>query len=236
MVKSTYGTGCFVLANTGTAQLASHNRLLTTLAWQLDGKRCYALEGSIFVAGSAVQWLRDGLGMIKQAEESEALAQSVADTAGVYLVPAFTGLGAPHWQPEARGVISGLTPGATRAHLVRATLEAMSYQTRDLLDAFERDGVKPTTLRIDGGMARNNWLAQDLADILDTAVERATITESTAWGAAMLASVGVSLHPSLVDAAKSWTAQRRFLPAMEKSMVATRMDGWRRAVRQALTQ
>lgn len=234
MVKSTYGTGCFVLANTGRTLLASSHRLLSTIAWQLGGERCYALEGSIFVAGSAIAWLRDGLGLIESSAESAALAQSVEDSGSVYVVPAFAGLGAPHWAPDARGTITGITGGTSRAHIVRATLEAMSYQTCDLMTAFRADGLSPARLRIDGGMARNDWLAQDLADMLDVPVDRPQITEATAWGAAMLAMVGAGLQPDLEAAAASWQAEAQFTPQLDAGQRAGRLAGWARAVRQTL--
>lgn len=229
-VKSTYGTGCFVLANVGHAPVHSAHRLLSTVAWQSSGERHYALEGSIFVAGSLIQWLRDSLGLITSAAETEELAGSVANTSGVYVVPALAGLGAPHWRPEARGLICGLTGGAGRAHVVRAALEAMSYQTNDLLTAFRTDGVDAQTLRIDGGMAANDWLAQDLADITGLAVERPASTEATAWGAAMLAAVGCGAVASLEALATGWQAQARFTPALDAPRRARRLAGWNDAL------
>ena len=191
MLKSTYGTGCFALLNTGDKPVMSRNRLLTTIAYQLDGKRTYALEGSIFVAGAAVQWLRDGLGIIRRAAESQELARAADPTHGVYFVPALVGLGAPHWDAEARGAIFGITRGTTRAEIARAALESVAYQTRDLLEAMQRDWDEPagarTVLRVDGGMVASDWTMQFLADILGAPVDRPKILETTAVGAAYLA-------------------------------------------------
>jgi glycerol kinase len=235
MVKSTYGTGCFALLNTGDKAVRSRNRLLSTVAWRLDGEVTYALEGSIFVAGAAVQWLRDGLGVIRHAAESEALARSVADSGGVYLVPAFTGLGAPWWDPDARGAVLGLTRDSTSAHLVRAALEAVCYQTADLLRAMADDaGAAPAALRVDGGMVANGWLCQRLADILDLPVERPAIIETTALGAARLAGYAIGLHPSLEHVASSWHAERRFEPSMNETQRERLLAGWQTAVRRVL--
>jgi glycerol kinase len=231
MIKSTYGTGCFVLLNIGDAPLASRNRLVTTVAYRLGGHATYALEGSIFVAGAAVQWLRDGLSLIGTAAETEALAQSVADTGGVYLVPAFTGLGAPHWDPDARGAIFGLTRDTGRAQLVRATLESVGYQTRDLLEAMTADGARPTALRVDGGMTVNNWLMQLLADLLGVPVERPRVVETTALGAAYLAGLGAGVYGSLDDIAANWARDRRFEPALGATSRDRLYAGWRDAVR-----
>ncbi len=236
MLKSTYGTGCFALLNTGETAIPSHNRLLTTVAWRLDGRTTYAIEGSIFIAGAAVQWIRDGLGLIADAAESEAIAAALPDTAGVYLVPAFTGLGAPWWDPDARGAILGLTRASTREHVVRAALESVCYQTADLMRAMAEDvaaaGVArpPAELRVDGGMVRNGWLCQYLADILDRPVDRPAVTETTALGAAYLAGLAVGLHPSMEAIAASWRRERRFLPAMDAATREARLEGWRDAV------
>ncbi|HEY9567329.1 MAG TPA: glycerol kinase GlpK, partial [Thalassobaculum sp.] len=208
-IKSTYGTGCFVILNTGDAPVRSSNRLLTTLCYRIGGKPTYALEGAIFVSGAVVQWLRDGLGIIQAASETEALARSVKDSGGVYLVPAFTGMGAPYWDAEARGAMFGLTRDTGRAHLARAALEAVAYQTRDLFRAMAEDGVKPGILRVDGGMAANDWLMQFLADVLTIPVERPRVTETTALGAAALAALQAGIHGSLDDVAKSWVLDRR---------------------------
>jgi glycerol kinase len=232
--KATYGTGAFVLTNTGAAAPVSTNRLLTTIAWQIGGSRAYALEGSVFVAGSLVKWLRDSLGLVESAAETETLARAVPDNGGVYLVPALVGLGAPWWRPEARGALTGLSFAATRAHVVRAALEAQSYQTLDLMTAFAADGAPWESLRIDGGMAANGWLAQDLADLLDIAVERPAFIETTALGAAMLAGVGAGLFASLEAAAAMRGRVERFAPALDAAARAARIEGWRAAVARVL--
>jgi glycerol kinase len=232
--KATYGTGAFVLTNTGAELRPSANRLLSTIAWQLDGDRRYALEGSIFVAGSLIKWLRDEIGLIRSAGESESLARCVPDSGGVSIVPAFVGLGAPHWEPNARGAIAGLTFGASRAHVVRAALEAMGNQTHDLMTAFASDGAVWQSLRIDGGMVANDWLAQDLADMLGLDVERPGFIETTALGAAMLAGVGCGLFGSLEEAAVMRGGVERFSPAIDAAIRSERLDGWRGAVRRVL--
>ncbi|HST37034.1 MAG TPA: glycerol kinase [Allosphingosinicella sp.] len=232
--KGTYGTGAFVLTHTGDKAPVSQSRLLTTVAWQLGGKRAYALEGSVFVAGSLIQWLRDSLGIIAKSPESEAMARSVADNGGVYLVPALAGLGAPHWRPEARAAISGLSFASGRAHVVRAALEAQAYQTHDLMTAFAGDGAAWERLKIDGGMSANDWLAQDLADVLELEVERPDFVETTALGAAMLAGVGAGLFGSLEEAAAMRGAVRRFAPAMDGETRVARLAGWRTAVEAVL--
>ena len=215
MVKNTYGTGCFMLMHTGTRPVDSHSHLITTIAWQRDGKREFALEGSIFVAGAAVQWLRDGLGLIRSAEEVEALAASVPDNGGVYLVPAFAGLGAPHWDPYARGILAGLTRGATAGHVARATLEAIAYQTYDILAAMQADaGIALKELRVDGGATRNNLLMQFQADILGVPVVRPKMPESTAQGAAFLAGLAVGFWRDAAEIDHHWSAERVFEPAM----------------------
>jgi glycerol kinase len=234
LVKATYGTGTFVLAHAGETPPTSANRLLSTVAWRLDGRAAYALEGSIFVAGSAIQWLRDGLGIIETAAATEALARSVPDSGGVHFVPAFAGLGAPYWRADARGLITGLTGGTTRAHIVRACLEAMSHQTADLFDALAADGVTPNCLRVDGGMVANDWVCQDLADMLGIKVERPQVIETTAMGAAMLAAVGAGLFASLEEAQKMWRTDRVFEPALDEASRAERRAGWRKAVERVL--
>ena len=231
MIKSTYGTGCFVLLNTGATPVASRSRLVTTVAYRLAGRATYALEGSIFVAGAAVQWLRDGLKLIGSAGETEALAKSVFDAGGVYLVPAFTGLGAPHWDAGARGAIFGLTRDTGRAHLVRATLEAVAFQTRDLLEAMAADGARPTALRVDGGMTVNDWLMQLLADLLGVPVERPRVVETTALGAAYLAGLGAGIYGSLDDIATHWAGERRFEPALDAAKRDRLYANWRDAVK-----
>jgi glycerol kinase len=249
MVKSTYGTGCFALLNTGAAPVFSRSRLLTTLAWQLGGARTYALEGAIFVAGAAVQWLRDGLGIIREAGEAGALAAQADPAQKVYLVPGFTGLGAPWWDAEARGAIFGLTRNTGRAELARAALEAVAYQTRDLLDAMQADiggaervGVAAAgagenwVLRVDGGMTASDWTMQFLADLLGAPVDRPTVMETTALGAAYLAGLQAGLLPGPSQAATHWRLDRRFLPSMPREEAARRHAGWLDAVRRTRTR
>lgn len=227
--KATYGTGAFVLANMGAALPRSGHRLLGTVLCQLAGERTYALEGSVFVAGSLIKWLRDAMGLIADAAETEALARSVPDSGGVTVVPALAGLGAPHWNPEARGVIAGLSFATTRAHLARAALEAMAMQTADLARAFAADGAGWTTLRIDGGMSANDWMAQDLADVLQVPVERPGFVETTALGAAMLAGVGAGLFASLAEAAAAMRGPvRHFVPGGADQ--TARRAAWQRAL------
>jgi glycerol kinase len=238
MMKSTYGTGCFALLNTGSDMVRSRNRLLTTIAYRLDGRTTYALEGSIFIAGAAVQWLRDGLGVIGKAEESGTLAAKADGGQGVYLVPAFVGLGAPHWDSEARGAIFGLTRNSGPAELARAALESVAYQTRDLLDAMKKDwkGTAQTVLRVDGGMVASDWTMQRLADILDAPVDRPQILETTALGAAWLAGSMAGVWPGTGDFAKSWKLERRFEPQMDDRIRALKLKGWRDSVRRTLTE
>ena len=233
--KATYGTGAFILANTGRQQRVSNHRLLSTVAWQLGGVRTYALEGSVFVAGSLIKWLRDDLHMIRTAEETEALALSVPDSGGVTIVPAHSGLGAPHWAPQARGSISGLSFASGRSHIVRAALESMSHQTHDLMTAFASDGAAWEMLKIDGGMAANDWLAQDLADMTGLAVERPGFVETTALGAAMLAGLGCGMFASLEEAAAMRGDVRRFEPRLGADQRAHRLAGWRQAVSAVLS-
>ena len=229
--KATYGTGAFVLTNKGSAIPRSDHRLLGTVLNQRDGKRTYALEGSVFVAGSLVQWLRDTLGLIETSGQTEELARSVADSGEVVIVPALSGLGAPHWQPEARGVIAGLSFASGRAQIARAALEAMAHQTYDLAQAFAADGAAWTALRIDGGMSANDWMAQDLADILDLEVERPDFVETTALGAAMLAAVGCGLHADLETAAHAMRGRARsFAPQMVESVRETRLARYAKAL------
>ncbi len=231
MIKSTFGTGAFVLLNTGGEALESRNRLLTTIAYRLDGVASYALEGSVFTAGAAVQWLRDGLGLIASAAEVEALASSVPDTGGVYMVPAFTGLGAPYWDVAARGAIFGLTRDTGPGHLARATLDAVCYQTRDLIEAMAADGSPPAGLRVDGGMSANDWLMQRLADLLGLPVERPRVVETTALGAAYLAGLAVGLYGSLDEIAANWSGEAEFTPTLEEAARERLYDGWKAAVR-----
>jgi glycerol kinase len=232
--KATFGTGAFVLTQTGTTLRQSRHRLLSTILYQLNGERHYALEGSVFVAGSLVQWLRDDLGLISHAAETEPLARSVPDNGGVYLVPALSGLGAPHWRPDARATISGLSFAATKAHVARAALEAMAHQTYDLKTAFAADGADWAELRIDGGMVANDWMAQDLADILAIDVERPAFVETTALGAAMLAAVGCGLFPSLEDAATMRGGVTRFAPMLDDNARTARLSGWSDALARVL--
>ena len=231
MVKSTYGTGCFLIQNTGATPVASHNRLLTTVAYRLNGEVTYAVEGSIFVAGAALQWLRDGIKLIRHAGDSEALALQTDAASGVYLVPAFTGLGAPYWDPQARGAIFGLTRDTGIKEIVTAGLQAVCYQTRDLLEAMARDGAAaPSALRVDGGMVVNNWLMQCLADILGVPVERPQINETTALGAAYLAGLQAGLYRDLAQIASHWQRQQRFTPGMPEAQRARLYAGWLSAV------
>ena len=236
MMKSTYGTGCFALLNTGHTAVASQNRLLTTVAYQLDGKRTYALEGAIFIAGAAVQWLRDGLKLVKSASESGTLAKSADPNQQVYLVPAFVGLGAPYWNPQARGALFGLTRGTTNKELAQATLEAVCYQTRDLLEAMQKDwgSQGKTILRVDGGMTASDWTMQRLADILDAPVDRPQVLETTALGAAYLAGHQAGLLPKPSVFAKSWKRETRFVPKMKADVREAKYDGWKDAVRKLL--
>lgn len=237
MMKSTYGTGCFALLNTGTEPVRSRNRLLTTIAYQLDGKRTYALEGAIFIAGAAVQWLRDGLRFIKQASDVNALAQQ-ADPAGqVYLVPAFVGLGAPYWDADARGALVGLTRNSGPAEIAQAALEAVGYQTRDLLEAMHADwpAASGTVLRVDGGMTASDVTMQFIADILGAAVDRPVVMETTALGAAYLAGHKAGVCPDPAGFSKTWRLDRRFEPAMDQATRTRKWAGWQDAVRRTLT-
>ncbi|MCO5130128.1 MAG: glycerol kinase GlpK [Xanthobacteraceae bacterium] len=238
MVKSTYGTGCFALLNTGTEAVASKNRLLTTIAYQFDGRRTYALEGSIFVAGAAVQWLRDGLGLIRQASESGALAARADDSQSVILVPAFVGLGAPYWDAECRGALYGLTRATGPAELARAALESVCFQTRDLVEAMAGDwgAARKTVLRVDGGMVASDWTMQRLADVLDAPVDRPTILETTALGAAYLAGYATGQCPPPAEFAKRWALERRFTPAKDQAWRSRAYAAWRDAVARTLTR
>ncbi|MFM7029103.1 MAG: glycerol kinase GlpK [Chakrabartia sp.] len=232
--KATFGTGAFVLTNTGQTLPQSRNRLLSTILFQLGGERTYALEGSVFVAGSLIKWLRDELGLISDAAETEGLARSVSDNGGVYLVPALSGLGAPHWNPAARGLVDGLSFSTGRAHIARAALEAMAHQTHDLVSAFAADGASWSELRIDGGMVANNWLAQDLADMLDIRVERPHFIETTALGAAMLAGLGAGLYRRLEDASVMRGAVEQFIPVLPHDARRARLTGWKAALDRTL--
>ena len=232
--KNTYGTGCFLLANTGTRRVESTAGLISTVAWTLGGETTYALEGSIFSAGSTIQWLRDGLGLISTAAESEELALQVPDNGGVYLVPAFWGLGAPYWDTYARGAVVGLSGGTNKAHVARAALESIAYQTRDVLDAMRLDaGLDPGSLRVDGGATANDFLMQFQADILGTPVERSAVKETTALGAGYLAGMGVGFWDGPGDIATLWRADRRFEPRMSDNQRASLYADWHRAVERA---
>ena len=235
MAKNTYGTGCFMLMNTGEKRVPSKNGLLTTIAWGVDGKVEYALEGSIFVAGAAVQWLRDELKLIENAAQSETLAAAVPDANGVYLVPAFVGLGAPYWDMYARGTLVGLTRGANRNHIVRATLESIAFQTRDVLQAMEDDsGIKLTALKVDGGAVANNFLMQFQSDILGVPVERPQVTETTAMGAAFLAGLAVGFWKNKAEIAERWAVDHTFTPQMSAETRECLYAGWKKAVKRSL--
>jgi glycerol kinase len=237
MIKSTYGTGCFMVQNTGPMVVKSRHRLLSTVCYRLGGNTTYALEGSIFVAGAAVQWLRDAIKLIDHAGESEALARQVDDTNGVYLVPAFTGLGAPYWDPLARGAIIGLTRNSGIAHIVRAALESVCYQSRDLLRAMQADGANaPAALRVDGGMVSNDWLMQFLADMLGLPVERPVIAQTTALGAAYLAGLGAGVFSSLEELSDKWQRNRLFAPQMAAPRRSALYQGWCEAVSRTLSK
>lgn len=235
MAKNTYGTGCFMLMNTGDKAVKSEHGLLTTIAWGLDGKVEYALEGSIFVAGSAIQWLRDGLRMFKEAKDSEAYAARVSSTDGVYMVPAFVGLGTPYWDSDVRGAVFGLTRGTSKEHFIRATLESLAYQTRDVLSAMEQDsGIALKTLRVDGGAVQNNFLMQFQSDILNVPVERPIVSETTALGAAYLAGLAVGYWGSQEEIAKQWVIDKKFEPGMSDSEREKLYEGWKKAVHAAM--
>jgi glycerol kinase len=238
MMKSTYGTGCFALLNTGDTAVASSNRLLTTIAYQLDGKTTYALEGSIFIAGAAVQWLRDGLGIIDSAKQSGQLAAEADDSQQVYMIPAFTGLGAPWWDADARGALIGLTRGTGPAEISRAALESVCYQTLDLLKAMQADWSQSedTVLRVDGGMVASDWTMQRLADILQSPVDRPIIAETTALGAAWLAGSRAGIWPDQAGFAASWKLDKNFAPQMSPSERDCKVAGWDNAVKRVLTQ
>lgn len=240
MMKSTYGTGCFAMLNTGDQAVASENRLLTTIAYQIDGHTTYALEGSIFIAGAAVQWMRDGLGIINHAEQAQQFAELADDAQSVYLVPAFTGLGAPHWDADARGALYGITRATGPNEIARAALESVGYQTRDLVQAMKKDWpgldrAGQTVLRVDGGMSASNWTLQFLADILGASVERPEVLQTTAMGAAYLAGLEAGIYPGFDDWAAMWTAQKRFDPQMDAARQEKLYSGWKDAVRRTRT-
>jgi glycerol kinase len=230
MIKSTYGTGCFVIMNTGGEAIESRNKLLTTVAYRINGKVTYGLEGSIFVAGAAVQWLRDGLKLVSNAAETESIARGHSLNHGVYMVPAFTGLGAPYWDPNARGAILGLTRDSGIGDIVTATLQSVCFQTQDLLSAMQQDGAVPTILRVDGGMVENNWLTQHLADVLQLPIDRPRVIETTALGVAYLAGLRAGIFSELSDVADKWKLEQRFQPSMPPEAAAELYYGWQSAV------
>jgi glycerol kinase len=234
-VKNTYGTGCFLLMNTGEKPIMSKNNLLTTIAWKLGGKVNYALEGSIFVGGSVVQWLRDGLGVIRSSSEVEALAASVPDNGGVYFVPALTGMGAPYWDSSARGLLTGITRGTTAAHIARAALEGIAFQTMDIVGAMEKDaGVKLSELKVDGGASRNNLMMQFQADVLGASVIRPKVTETTAMGAAYLAGLAVGFWSSVDEIKRQWQVDAAFKPSAED--VSALKAGWADAIKRTINK
>ncbi|HSH26127.1 MAG TPA: glycerol kinase GlpK, partial [Massilibacterium sp.] len=236
MAKNTYGTGCFMLMNTGEKVVHSKNGLLTTIAWGVDGKIEYALEGSIFVAGSAIQWLRDGLRMIKESKDSEKYATRVLSTEGVYVVPAFVGLGTPYWNPNVRGAVFGLTRGTQKEHFIRATLESLAYQTKDVLDAMIADSnIQLKKLRVDGGVVKNHFLMQFQADMLHVPVERPSINETTALGAAYLAGLAVKFWSSKEEISEQWKIDKKFYVQMDEKTRQTLYKGWKKAVKAAIT-
>ena len=233
-VKSTYGTGAFVIMNTGNKKIYSKNRLLTTVCYRLNGKSTYALEGSIFIAGAGVQWLRDKMKLIKSAHETEKIVKLLKNNCGVYLVPAFVGLGAPYWDSQARGVLSGLTRNTGYKEIIRATLESSVYQSYDLFNAMKKDGLKPKLIKIDGGMVKNNWFSQFLSDVLNLSVYRSQVDETTALGAAFMAGLKIGIYTSLSDIAKKWKVDKKFNPKMKMEKRRELTNGWSRAVMRTL--
>jgi len=235
-VKGTYGTGAFVLMNTGYKKIYSKNRLLTTVCYRLNGKSTYALEGSIFIAGAGVQWARDKMKLIKKANETEKVTKSLKSNSGVYLVPAFVGLGAPHWDSKARGVLSGLTRNTGPKEIVRAIIESTAYQSYDLFNAMKKDGLKPKIIKVDGGMVKNNWFSQFLSDVLNIKVHRSKIDETTALGAAFMAGLQIGVFKSLSDISKRWKLNRKFIPKIKNSERLNLLKGWSQAMRRTLIQ
>ena len=233
-VKSTYGTGAFVLMNTGSKKMYSKNKLLTTICYRLNGKTTYALEGSIFIAGAGVQWLRDKIKLINNAAETEKIVKSLKNNNGVYLVPAFTGLGAPYWSPNARGIICGLTRDTGKKEIVRAALESVAYQSYDLFNAMKYDGLKPKLIKIDGGMVKNNWFSQFLSNVIDTKVIRPKVQETTALGAAFMAGLKIGVYKSLSDISKKWKIDKRFSPKINKLSRIKLLKGWEQAIKRTL--
>ena len=234
-LKSTYGTGAFILLNTGAKKVYSKNRLLTTIGYRINGKTSYALEGSIFIAGAGVQWLRDKLKFINKASDTEKIIKSLKSNSGIYLVPAFTGLGAPYWNVNARGVLSGLTRDTGPKEIIRATIESVAYQTYDLFEAMKNDGLKPKLIKVDGGMVENNWFSQFLADIINTKVLRPKVNETTALGAAFMAGLQIGVYKSLNDIAKNWQVDKSFNPKINNSIRKSLIEGWGKAIKKTLS-
>ena len=235
-LKSTYGTGAFVLLNTGSKIIYSKNRLLTTIAYRIKGKTTYAMEGSIFIAGAGVQWLRDKLNFIKKASETENIVKSLKDNKGVYLVPAFTGLGAPYWDANARGVLSGLTRDTGPKEIIRATIESVAYQTYDLFEAMKHDGLRPKLVKVDGGMVMNNWFSQFLSDVVDIKVLRPKVQETTALGAAFMAGLQIGVYKSLADISKNWQLDKNFTPNIKSKERKNLVKGWSESIKKTLTK
>ena len=234
-LKSTYGTGAFVLLNTGNKKIYSKNRLLTTIAYRIKGKTTYAMEGSIFIAGAGIQWLRDRMKFFKKASETEKLVKSLKDNNNIYLVPAFTGLGAPHWDANARGVLTGITRDTNPREIVRATIEAVAYQTYDLFEAMKHDGLRPKIVKVDGGMVMNNWFSQFLSDIVNVKVLRPNVQETTAAGAAFMAGLQIGVYKSLKDISKIWHLDKKFFPSMSNKSRNQLLKGWSSAIKKTLT-
>ena len=233
-LKSTYGTGAFVLLNTGSKKIYSKNRLLTTIAYRINGKTTYAMEGSIFIAGAGVQWLRDRMKFFKKAPETEKIINKLKDNNGIYLVPAFTGLGAPHWNANSRGVLSGITRDTSPKEIIRATIEAVAYQTYDLFEAMKQDGLRPKIVKVDGGMVMNNWFSQFLSDVVDVKVLRPKVQETTAAGAAFMAGLKIGVYKSLKDISKNWHLDKKFSPKMSSNFRKTLIKGWSTAIKRTL--
>ena len=233
-LKSTYGTGAFILLNTGSRKIYSKNRLLTTICYRLNGKTTYALEGSIFIAGAGVQWLRDKMKFINKASDSEKIVKSLKDNAGIYLVPAFTGIGAPYWNANARGVLSGITRDTGPKEIVRAVIESVAYQTYDLFEAMRHDGLRPKVVKVDGGMVMNNWFSQYLADIINVKVLRPKVHETTALGAAFMAGLQIGVYKSLKDISKNWSLDKQFNPKMKNKMRRSLVKGWLVTIKRTL--
>ena len=233
-VKSTYGTGAFILMNTGSKKIYSKNKLLTTICYRLNGKVTYALEGSIFIAGAGVQWLRDKIKFIKKASETEKILKSSISNKGVYLVPAFTGLGAPYWNPKSRGILCGLTRDTGPKEIIRATIESVAYQTYDLFEAMKNDGLRPKIVRVDGGMVRNNWFSQFLSNVVNAKVYRSKVNETTALGAAFMAGLKIGVYKSLKDISKNWKVEKKFFPKIKNNQRKKLLNGWSKSIRKTL--